>query len=139
MNDICRYCFDGEDEKNPLLNKLIFPCDCNTPVHKKCIKQWIETSNSNNCEICNKKYNGIVILKRKSIKFYCDIFISFSLLYFCFCVFICDILFGSECPYFAIQIMYGSFISILLFYVVIYKINECYKIYNNDLTISLIS
>ena len=139
MNDICRYCFEGEDEKNPLLNQLIFPCDCNTPVHKDCIKQWIETSENNYCEICKKNYNGILIIKRKSIKYYFDICISFSLLYFCFCVFLCNAIFESDCPSLAIQIMYGSFISVLLFYVIIYKINEYCKINNNDLTISLIS
>ena len=136
MNNICRYCFEEGD-----FNNLISACDCNTPVHKDCIKQWIETSEHDYCEICKKNYNGILIIKRKSIKYYFEISISFSLIYFCFCVFLCNILFGSECPNFAIQIMYGSFASILLFYIVIYKINECCKLRNSDsnLTIRLIT
>lgn len=134
---MCRYCFEGEEENNYLLNKLIFPCDCNTPVHKNCIKKWIETSENNNCEICKKEYNGIIIIKSKKCKHYIDICLTFSLLYFCFCVFFCNALFDNYCSELIIQVVYGSFLSIVLFYVIIYKIYEYYKIRNYDLMIRL--
>ena len=139
MNDICRYCFDGEDESSHLFNKLIFPCDCNTPVHKYCIKKWIETSRHDYCEICKIEYNGIIIIKRKKFKYYLDICMSFSLLYFCFCVFFCNALFRDNCSELLVQVVYGSFVSIFLFCIIIYKIYEYCKIRNNDLTIRLIT
>lgn len=50
----CKYCFTTN--KNFILNPLIHPCACKTPVHVKCLNTWQQTRNSNTCEICNVEY-----------------------------------------------------------------------------------
>ena len=50
----CRYCLMDID----LEEKDIFPCECKSPVHKKCLDEWNSRriSNYNRCEICNTEY-----------------------------------------------------------------------------------
>ena len=49
----CRICFDNEKK-----SKLIMPCKCNRPIHKKCLKRWMRIKrNPAYCEICKQKYN----------------------------------------------------------------------------------
>ena len=45
----CRYCLE---ETNP----LVFPCDCKTPVHPKCLLKWRSVSNRTECEICQTSW-----------------------------------------------------------------------------------
>ena len=58
---ICRYCFENNDKD------LLIACNCTTPVHKECLKEWIlkrplgndqerTKENLDKCEICNSKY-----------------------------------------------------------------------------------
>ena len=50
----CRICLESNNEK------LLYPCKCKFPVHKKCLVKWIKsTSNNipNKCEICKTKYD----------------------------------------------------------------------------------
>ena len=58
-NTICRYCMEE--------NATLFPCDCHTPIHKKCLQKWSNTRNISDiqkCEICQTKYDvKIVIIK----------------------------------------------------------------------------
>jgi hypothetical protein len=44
----CYICFEE--------NNLISMCDCRLSVHKKCIEQWISTSNNHVCRICSVVY-----------------------------------------------------------------------------------
>ena len=58
----CRICFGNGHEV------LLSPCDCNGTqafVHFSCIKEWIETSNNKNCNVCSVPYNGIRIRCRR--------------------------------------------------------------------------
>lgn len=58
---ICRYCYENNDKD------LLITCNCTTPVHKECLKEWIlkrpfnrgqerTKENLEKCEICNSKY-----------------------------------------------------------------------------------
>jgi len=46
----CRYCFD------PVLENFIQVCQCQTPVHRECLRQWRRISHRTNCEICHARY-----------------------------------------------------------------------------------
>ena len=58
----CKFCFEK--------NNLIFPCNCHTGVHEKCLKKWLHmkrTSDPNKCEICLKNYNfNYVVIRNRS-------------------------------------------------------------------------
>lgn len=48
----CRICFENDKKC-----KLLTPCDCREPIHRECLKMWIEIKkNPEYCEICKKKY-----------------------------------------------------------------------------------
>ena len=52
----CRVCFDEETDKD----KFVSPCKCKGDagnIHEKCLRQWIETSEREKCEICNTEYS----------------------------------------------------------------------------------
>ena len=58
-NSECRICYEYIDiEEN---NELLNPCNCNLPIHKTCLIQWIKSRPNNQnklkCEICSKIYN----------------------------------------------------------------------------------
>ena len=57
----CRICFD--DEKK---SKLLMPCKCNQPIHKRCLKKWMKIKkNPEYCEICKEKYNvDFIVISR---------------------------------------------------------------------------
>ena len=62
----CRICLENDR------TKLIFPCKCKFPVHKKCLIKWIKsTCNTypNVCEICKTEYESdfIIIVNRNEI------------------------------------------------------------------------
>ena len=50
-DDVCKYCRQGETNDRP----LFYPCKCSGTmmyVHEDCLKRWLETSQSNKCEVC---------------------------------------------------------------------------------------
>ena len=48
----CRICFENDKKC-----KLLRPCYCREPIHRECLKMWIEIKkNPDFCEICKKKY-----------------------------------------------------------------------------------
>lgn len=52
MENKCRICFMTNK------NEFIKPCKCNSLIHKKCLKKWIQIKkNPEYCEICKFKYN----------------------------------------------------------------------------------
>ena len=58
-NSECRICYEYIDiEQN---SELIYPCNCNLPVHEKCLIKWIKNRPNNQtkltCEVCNKIYS----------------------------------------------------------------------------------
>ena len=55
----CRYCMEE--------NATLFPCDCHTPIHQKCLQKWSNTRNIQDikkCEICQTKYDVKIVIKR---------------------------------------------------------------------------
>lgn len=56
----CKYCFTE-------CNDGITPCSCTTPVHKECLKRWLEESGSGNCEICHTRYRNVRIVDQTLI------------------------------------------------------------------------
>ncbi len=87
---ICKYCLDE------IVNTedIVCPCDCVTPVHKKCIYKWIYFKNNNYetiprriCEICRKRYN-IDIYKEDTIHDK-TIFILFLLIAIIYLIILC--------------------------------------------------
>ncbi|XP_023930379.1 E3 ubiquitin-protein ligase MARCH2-like isoform X2 [Lingula anatina] len=51
---ICRICHEGDK-----VEQLISPCKCSGTMgllHRSCIEQWLGSSNSNRCEICDFEY-----------------------------------------------------------------------------------
>ncbi len=52
----CRVCYEtGGQFVNPCL------CKGQNNIHEKCLRQWIETSKRNTCEICNTKYKQKIV------------------------------------------------------------------------------
>lgn len=49
----CYICTDITDEKSP--------CECQAPVHMKCLEQWIKKLDNKRlvCSICNREFRGI--------------------------------------------------------------------------------
>ena len=65
INNECRICLENNDKE------LIYPCKCKFPVHKECLKLWLESdnnSNPNKCEICKTNYNSsfVIIINRNN-------------------------------------------------------------------------
>lgn len=59
-NNKCKYCFETDN--------LIYPCDCKSGVHLKCIEKWMKYKNCRNmyiCEICNKNQRDTIELYKK--------------------------------------------------------------------------
>ena len=59
MNNECRICYEYVDiEEN---NELLYPCNCNLPIHKTCLIKWIKCRPNNQnklkCEVCSEIYN----------------------------------------------------------------------------------
>ena len=82
---ICRYCFDTESNDN----LFIYPCDCYTPVHRNCLKEWLKSSRRNECEICDSRYKNVKFISKvhKAQKFanFVSISCSIFLLFFLVC------------------------------------------------------
>lgn len=59
----CRICLQLiEDESNSLQ-----PCACigsQAFVHRHCLHEWIRIRGSNKCDVCNKEYTGLNLIKR---------------------------------------------------------------------------
>ena len=63
MNNNCRICYEHLDIENN--SELIYPCNCNVPVHKLCLTKWVKirppiqnyTNKNLTCEICNEIYS----------------------------------------------------------------------------------
>lgn len=56
MADECKICKETINEPD---NPLVSPCNCTGSigkVHHNCLEQWIQTSDSNQCNICNCPY-----------------------------------------------------------------------------------
>ncbi|XP_061833849.1 E3 ubiquitin-protein ligase MARCHF2-like [Nerophis lumbriciformis] len=52
---MCRICHDGGCGEN-----LLSPCGCTGTlgtVHKSCLEQWLSSSNTSYCELCNTKFS----------------------------------------------------------------------------------
>ena len=50
-DDVCKYCRQSQTSDKP----LFYPCKCSGTmmyVHEDCLKRWLETSQSNKCEVC---------------------------------------------------------------------------------------
>ena len=59
----CRICLENNGRK------LIYPCKCKFPVHKKCLIKWLKSESNttpNKCEICRNNYNSnyVIIINR---------------------------------------------------------------------------
>ena len=55
---ICRYCMEE--------NADLFPCNCSTPICRKCLEKWSNTRNINDvkkCEICKAEYKIEIIIE----------------------------------------------------------------------------
>lgn len=53
---ICRFCQESENTDE---NRLIAPCNCIGSVkyvHINCLYRWIESSNTNRCNLCGSEY-----------------------------------------------------------------------------------
>jgi len=59
LND-CYICTDPTDGHSP--------CECQIPVHMKCLLEWIEKNDNNRlvCSVCNKPFYGIELPEKKS-------------------------------------------------------------------------
>uniref|UniRef100_A0A8D3B2H9 RING-CH-type domain-containing protein n=1 Tax=Scophthalmus maximus TaxID=52904 RepID=A0A8D3B2H9_SCOMX len=50
----CRICHEGRAS-----GELLSPCECSgtlAMVHRSCLEQWLATSNSGHCELCNHQF-----------------------------------------------------------------------------------
>ena len=55
----CRFCWEAGVE-----SEFVSPCDCSWSmknVHIECIQKWIRQSKSKTCNVCNSKYNMVII------------------------------------------------------------------------------
>lgn len=53
LADKCRYCLKTASET---VSDFLKPCKCTNPICADCLKKWIETSNTTNCELCLEKF-----------------------------------------------------------------------------------
>ena len=56
---ICRFCLEEGTEED-----FIAPCNCDGSmkhVHTVCLEKWVETSKSKTCNVCNSKYNLLIV------------------------------------------------------------------------------
>lgn len=52
--NVCRICHGGESTE-----QLVAPCRCKGSVglaHMSCLERWLKESRSNNCELCNQRF-----------------------------------------------------------------------------------
>lgn len=66
----CRICFEKETSSNI----FVTPCKCKGDagkIHEKCLKQWINTSKRNECEICNTPYMKKEVVSLQIGKYIC--------------------------------------------------------------------
>ncbi|KAL4424902.1 hypothetical protein ABPG77_002125 [Micractinium sp. CCAP 211/92] len=57
--ETCRYCLQAEDGEEG--GSLILPCACRTPVHQRCLRQWLYHNNrgdAQRCELCREEWRG---------------------------------------------------------------------------------
>ena len=64
----CRICLIDVTEDEIKNQTIVYPCECTTPVHVKCLENWLKTKYDNNisncsnnkeiylCETCNTKH-----------------------------------------------------------------------------------
>lgn len=81
---ICKYCFCN-DNKNDI---LIFPCNCKSPVHTKCLYMWLINKKKLHfqCEICNETYKYDYIYFMKPIKLILFDFMIYFIIIFIACI-----------------------------------------------------
>lgn len=69
----CRVCLEKETHNN----KFVSPCKCKGDagnIHEKCLRQWIETSERDECEICNTTYLKKEVTSLQLKKYLCGCF-----------------------------------------------------------------
>tara|TARA_B100000902_G_C27307177_1_gene916191 strand:+ start:1989 stop:2705 length:717 start_codon:yes stop_codon:yes gene_type:complete len=69
----CRVCLEEETDGN----KFVSPCKCKGDagnIHEKCLIQWIETSDRQECEICNTPYSKKEVSSFQLKKYFCGCF-----------------------------------------------------------------
>ncbi|PSC70102.1 putative E3 ubiquitin ligase SUD1 [Micractinium conductrix] len=57
----CKYCLQPADAEEG--GELMSPCACRTPVHQRCLLQWLLQSRRGNvvqCEICHTNWQGML-------------------------------------------------------------------------------
>ena len=55
----CRFCWEGGN-----VSEFVSPCECSGSmkfVHIECIQKWIKESRSRTCNVCNSKYNMVIV------------------------------------------------------------------------------